>query len=87
MYVEEKVKAILFARWISICYADEHLDESLRDQHTEGFDPQTALSVLNRQDGHWWKQRLEHFEKVVLPNYIKNGSVEGMQSFLLVSKT
>ena len=86
MYIEEKTVAILFARWISTCYADTHIDENHIDQHTEGHNPSTALSVLNREDGNWWKKQLEYFEKVVLPNYKANGSFQDAQSFLLVNK-
>lgn len=72
----------LFARWISICYADTHIDESGKSQHDEGFNPYNALSVLNRENGFWWKTQLKHFNEVVYPNYVKNGSLKNAEEFL-----
>ena len=37
---------------------------------------------MNRCDGNWWKERLEYFNKQVIPNMILNGSVEATQVFL-----
>ena len=37
---------------------------------------------VNRCDGNWWKERLEYFNKQVIPNMILNGSVEATQVFL-----
>jgi len=76
------VKMNLFARWISTCYADEHVDKNMKSQHEFGFDPSTAMSVLNMESGLWWKEQLEYFDKEVYPNYIKNGSVKSTREFL-----
>jgi len=78
----EKVKMFLFARWISVCYADTHLDNKLKCEHDEGFNPSEAISVLNRETGDWYKKQLEYFEKVVYPIYLKNGSVKSAKNFL-----
>jgi hypothetical protein len=72
----------LFARWISTCYADEHIDEQLRYVDNPDFDSSTAMSVLNREDGEWWKKQLIHFNEVVYPNYLENGSVKNTEDFL-----
>ena len=77
----DNVKMFLFARWISTCYADSHLDKEMRCEHDEGFDGKEAISVLNRQSGEWYKEQLKHFNEVVYPNYIKNGSVENAEKF------
>jgi len=82
----DKVKMFLFARWMATCYADEHCDEKMVDQHTPGFDPSTAMCVLNREKGQWWKDQLEHFEKVVYPNMRKNGSAFESYKFLEIKE-
>lgn len=82
MDIEAKVKMFLFARWIATCYADTHLDEKKRSEHDKGFNQSNSMSVLNREDGYWYKKQLEHFENVVWPNYIENGSVQDTQEFL-----
>ena len=63
----EDVKMFLFARWISMCYADTMVD---------------GLSVLNTETGHWYKEQLEHFNSVVYPNYVKNGKIQENVDFL-----
>ena len=80
--LNEQTKMLLFARWISTDYADEHIDANMHSQHEKGFDASTELSVLNRQSGTWWKQQLEYFNKVVYPNYLKSGTVADMRKFL-----
>ena len=65
----------LFARWLATCYADSHLDEEKKCEHDIGFDYNNAISVLNREDGYWYKKQLKHFNDIVYPNYIKNKSV------------
>lgn len=37
---------------------------------------------VNGYDGTWWKEQLEHFNEVVWPNYIENGSVKNTLEFL-----
>jgi hypothetical protein len=37
---------------------------------------------VNGYDGSWWKTQLNHFNDVVYPNYIKNGSAENTKKFL-----
>ena len=78
----KSAKTLLFARWISTCYADEHLDEKKRYTDNENFDKSTAISVLNREDGYWWKKQFEHFNDVVWSNYLKNGSAKSAKEFL-----
>ncbi len=80
--LETRTKMFLFARWISICYADSHLDGKLIDETDPEFDPKDAMSVLNRESGGWWKNQLEHFETIVYPNYVDNGTVENTKEFL-----
>ena len=38
--------------------------------------------VLNTENGQWYKKQIEHFEKVVWPNYEKNGTVDETMTFL-----
>lgn len=73
----ENTKMFLFARWISICYADEH-----KDENGNYIGSGSGMSVLNTEDGEWWKKQLDHFNKTVWPNYIKNGSVDSANAFL-----
>jgi hypothetical protein len=80
--LESNVKMFLFARWISTCYADEHLDENMIYQGSKGFDIESSMSVLNREKGEWWKMRLQDFNEDAWPNYIKNGSVKKATEFL-----
>jgi len=56
----ENVKMFLFARWIAISYADEHLDDKMRYVDNKNFDESTAISVLNKENGNWWKAQLKH---------------------------
>jgi len=74
----------LFARWIATCYADEYLDDKMRYTDNEDFDTTTAMSVLNRESGNWYKEQLKHFNDVVYPNYVKNGSVDNAKVFFNV---
>jgi len=78
----ENVKMFLFGRWISTCYADDYLDEKLRHTSNFEFDSSTALSILNRENGEWWKEQLIYFNETVYPNYIKNGTVKNTKEFL-----
>lgn len=82
-YVIEEVKMYLFARWIATCYADEHLDAEMRYVDNEYFDESSAMSVLNRNNGDWYKEKLSYFNNVVYPNYIKNGVVDHTKIFLI----
>ena len=77
----DEVKMFLFARWISTCYADTHLDSNLKCEHDKGFNGSEAISVLNRETGYWYKEQLKHFNDVVYPNYIENGTVENTKQF------
>lgn len=38
--------------------------------------------ILNSEDGLWWAKQLKHFNEIVYPNYIENGSVESTTKFL-----
>jgi len=78
----DKVKMFLFARWLATCYADTHADDKLKSQHDEGFNSSEAMSILNRESGQWYKEQLDHFIKVVYPNYVKNGTVKNAEDFL-----
>lgn len=37
---------------------------------------------VNGFDGSWWKEQLNHFNAVVYPNMLKNGSVDNTKTFL-----
>lgn len=78
----DKVKMFLFARWIATCYADTHLDENMKCEQDKGFDPNTAISVLNSETGYWYIEQLKYFNDTVYPNYIKTGTVKGTKLFL-----
>lgn len=82
----DEVKMFLFARWIATCYADSHLDSEMKCDHDFGFKESESLSVLNRETGHWYKQQLNHFNNIVYPNYIKNGTVEETKKFFGVKQ-
>jgi hypothetical protein len=77
----DEIKMFLFARWIASCYADTHLDSKMKCDYDEGFKNSEAISVLNRQTGHWYREQLKYFKDVVYPNYIKNGTVENTKQF------
>ncbi len=76
------VKMNLFARWISISYADEHVDRNMNSQHSLEFDKSSAMSVLNMESGIWWRDQLKYFDEKVYPEYVKNGSVKSAKEFL-----
>lgn len=76
------VKMFLFARWISTCYADTHLDSNMKSENDLGFNPKSAISVLNRESGNWYKKQLIHFNNTVYPNYVANGTVNNTEEFL-----
>lgn len=78
----ENVKMFLFARWIATCYADTHLDENKKCESDKGFNSKNKISVLNRENGYWYKKQLKHFNDVVYPNYIENGTVKNTKQFL-----
>jgi len=80
----EDVKMFLFARWIATCYADTHLDGEMRSEADKGFDVSDNMSVLNGEDGYWYKKQLKHFNEVVYPNYLENGTVKDTEDFLKV---
>ena len=63
-------------------YADEHLDSMMRNITDDDFNENTALSVLNREDGEWYKGRLEHFKIYIYPNYENNGTVLKTMQFI-----
>lgn len=80
--LKENVKMFMFARWISICYDGEIIDNEGIPIGDPLFNPKTAGSLLMKANGTWWKERLEHFNKVVWPNYVKNGSAKETEKFL-----
>ena len=75
----DNVKMFLFTRWISTCYADTHIDINGNVQGSLSYDSSNSLSVLNMENGLWYKDKIEHFNNVVYPNYIKNGSVDDVK--------
>ena len=83
-YLSVEVKMFLFARWIATCYANSHLDSKMRCEHDKGFKHSDAISVLNRETVYWYKEQLKHFNDVVYPNYLKNGTVENAKAFFNV---
>ncbi len=82
MEAEENIKAYLFARWLATCYGDDKLDEQGRYCDNPEYDESTAMALLNRVDGKWYFEQLQHFNTVVYPNYIKNGTVKSAEDFL-----
>jgi len=77
-----EAKMMMFARWISTCYADSHIDSNGKSEADYGFNFSSAMSVLNRKDGKWWKDQLKHFETTVYPNYRKQDMVKKYVEFL-----
>jgi len=82
----ENVKMFLFARWIATCFADTHLDKKMRCESDKGFNESESISVLNRENGEWYKNQLIYFNTFVYPNYVENGTVENTKNFLNQSK-
>lgn len=41
-------------------------------------------STLNNQDGAWWTHQLKHFNDVVYPGQIENGSVKATEDYLTI---
>lgn len=78
----EQIKMFLFARWIATCYADTHLDSNMKSEHDEGFKKEESISVLNREDGQWYKKQLEFFNQKIFPVYIKNGNYNSTKELL-----
>lgn len=79
---EGEIKMVLFARWIATCYADTHMDSNMNSDYDEGFNSSEAISILNRKTGYWYAEQFKHFNDVVYPNYVKNGTVENMGKFI-----
>ena len=77
-----KTKMFLFARWLSTCYADELMDSNGKTTCDCGFDRSTAISVLNRANGGWYKSMLKHFNDKVYPKMIMDGSIKEVEKFL-----
>lgn len=77
--IDENTKMFLFGRWMSVQYADEHLDEN---RNLCSSDNENCLSALNREDGYWWKKQLEYFNDTALKNYVKNGTYKSTFEFL-----
>jgi len=73
----EQVKMLLFARWIATNYADVR-----NDSEGNVIPDDAGISVLNTENGEWWKKQLIVFEEKVYPDYIKNGSVNSAKEFL-----
>ncbi len=80
---DETVKMFLFGRWISTLYADVQVDDNGLSENEEGFDSATGLSSLNNLDGDWWKGKLEHYNKFILPIQKANGSFDETKRFLV----
>lgn len=85
--LNERVKMFLFARWMSTCYADEHIDDNMNHQSSFKYTQKDGMSVLNRESGYWWQEQLNHFNDVVYPNYVENGTVKDSKEFLSGKKT
>lgn len=75
----------LFARWLANNYADTHVDDNMKSEYDEGFNPLNSLSVLNRENGLWYIERLKYFNDTVYPNYVKNGTVNVTKQFLSIT--
>lgn len=65
----EDVKMFLFSRWISVSYADTR-------------DRKYGISVLNTENGNWYKDKLNYFNEKIYPEYVKNGTVDQTIEFL-----
>ena len=65
----EDVKMFLFSRWISISYAETR-------------DIKYGISVLNTENGNWYKDKLNYFNERIYPEYLKNGIVKHTEEFL-----
>jgi hypothetical protein len=68
-----QLKALWFARWISMCYADTFVGKDRMDDGSLKWLPYEngGMTVLNMEDGHWYAKQLVHFEETVFPNWLK----------------
>lgn len=69
-----KLKALWFARWISMCYADTFVQHGKR-LADGSLAPLPAdkggISVLNAENGKWYADQLAHFESKIYPQWLK----------------
>lgn len=72
----DKVKTVLFARWLAMNYADTHIDSDGRSEFDEEFKKEEAISVLNKKNSFWYAERLKFYEEQVYPNQVKNKTVK-----------
>lgn len=73
----ERLKMLWFSRWLATSYADEHLDKDMKHQSEENFDRGSELSVLNRETGYWYADKLKYFEEKVFQNQLKLSKERG----------
>lgn len=81
--IEYKTKTYYFNRWLATCYADEKLDSNMKHTSDNGFDSSTELSVLNRETGVWYMDKMEYFSKEVYPNIKRDDAFEKTQKLLM----
>lgn len=73
----------LFCRWMATCYSDVMVDNNMLIKSDKRFNDDKSMSLLLRETGYWYKEQLKHFNEVVYPNYVKNGSVREAELFLM----
>jgi len=71
---KSQLKALWFARWISMCYADTFVEHGKRrsDGSLAPLSPNKGgISVLNAENGKWYADQLAHFESKIYPQWLK----------------
>ena len=71
---KSQLKALWFARWISMCYADTFVEHGNRraDGSLAPLSPNKGgISVLNAENGKWYADQLAHFESKIYPKWLK----------------
>jgi hypothetical protein len=71
---KSQLKALWFARWISMCYADTFVEHGNRkaDGSLAPLSPNKGgISVLNAENGKWYADQMSHFESKIYPQWLK----------------
>lgn len=84
---KSQLKALWFARWISMCYADTFVQHEKR-MADGSLAPLRAdkggISVLNAENGKWYADQLAHFEYNVYPQWLKTSKEKDIQVSLKI---
>lgn len=80
--ISEKIKLILFARWIVISYSsDPFLDNCVLNANCKNLNINENIPKFNSNIVEWYKNKIEYFENVVYKNYINSGLVDNLEKY------